>query len=148
MLRTSMVVMLGLTVALATVFGLHGEALAGQFKTLNTAGLGVGGSISAHSSPKNFGQAMEMEVYEWPTASTGGNYRCQITSNSTGQTLNLRLIGVNGTIISSCAAANGGTCSTPTAALVGNLKFMCLVATQFGAPVSSSAHYVIAVQRQ
>ena len=68
MRRASMLAMVGLTVVCAMVIGLGGDALAGQFKTLNTAGLAVGAQVSAHSSPKNTGAAMEMEVYEWPTA--------------------------------------------------------------------------------
>jgi hypothetical protein len=148
MQRASMLAMVGLTVVFAMVFGLGGDAVAGQFKTLNTAGLAVGAQISAHSSPKNTGAAMEMEVYEWPTAAGGGSYRCRILSNTSGVTLNLREIGVNGTVVGSCAAANGGTCDTPTLGHVGNLKFMCIVSSANGQPVSSTAHYIIAVQRQ
>jgi hypothetical protein len=148
MQRSSMLAMVGLTVVLAMVFGFGGDALAGQFKTLNTAGLAVGAQVDAHSSPKNTGAAMEMEVYEWQTTAAGGNYRCRILSNTTGRTLNLREIGVNGTIVGSCAAVNGGTCNTPTLGHGGNLKFMCIVSTANGQPVSSTAHYVMAVQRQ
>ena len=148
MQHASMLAIVGLTVVCTMVFGLSGDALAGQFKTLNTAGLGVGAQVSAHSSPKNTGAAMEMEVYEWPTAAAGGSYRCRLLSNTSGVTLNLREIGVNGTIVGSCAAANGGTCDTPTLGHAGNLKFMCIVSSANGQPVSASAHYIIAVQRQ
>jgi hypothetical protein len=66
MRRASMLAMVGLTVACVMAIGLVDDAVAGQFKTLNTAGLGVGAQVSAHSSPKNTGAAMEMEIYEWP----------------------------------------------------------------------------------
>ena len=83
----------------------------------------------------------------------GGTYLCQILSNTTGQRLHLQMIGLDGTILNpgapvSCAAPNGGTCSTPAVGLQGNLKFLRLVATQLGAPVTATAHYVIAVLRQ
>jgi hypothetical protein len=86
-------------------------AQAGQFKTLNTGDLAAGGSVQAYSSPQNTNQSMEMEVFEWPSAAAGGNYSCDILYNGTGRVLNMSLIGVNGTAINSCSAANGGSCS-------------------------------------
>ena len=108
---------------------------AGQFKTLNTEDLGVGGSVLATSSPKNTGNTMEMEVFEFRTAAEGGTYSCNILANVTGKTLNIALVGVSAAIISSCSAQPGGTCSTSPTGLAGNVKFQCLVATEFGVPV-------------
>ena len=122
-------------------------AQAGQFKTLNTGDLAAGGSVQAYSSPQNTDSAMEMEVFEWLTPAAGGAYSCNILYNGTGRVLNMSLIGVNGTVVNSCAAAAGGTCSTPIIALAGNTKFQCLTATSFGAPVAAGVYYSMSVQR-
>ena len=65
---------------------------AGQFKTLNTGNLAVGGSVQAFSSPQNTNQAMEMEVFEWLTPSIGGSYSCNILNNETGRILHMSLM--------------------------------------------------------
>jgi hypothetical protein len=121
--------------------------MAGQFKTLNTAGLAEGQQQTAVSSPKNSGLAMEMEVYEWTSRSAGGYYQCRILSNFTGEPLTITFMGVNGTIIDSCTAPAGGTCDVPAYNLFGNLKFQCLVATGYGSPVISTNTYKMAVRR-
>lgn len=137
-----------LPLLLATaLLALADTAQAGQFKRLNASGLAVGGQIAALASPQNQGAAMEMDVYEFQTPTNGGSFRCRILTNTTGQTLNLRFIGVNGTIIASCAAANNGSCDAGTFSLVGNLLFQCLVATQNGAPVIADARYTFVVER-
>jgi hypothetical protein len=60
----------------------------------------------------------------------------------------MRLVGLNGTIISSCVAPAGGVCNTPPAGLVGGHRFWCLVSTQFPAPVTATFPvYTMAVQR-
>jgi len=127
-------------------------AQAGQFKTLNTETLAVGEAVQAYSSPQNMSQAMEMEVFEWLTPALDGlhAYSCNILDNGTGQVLNISLIGVNGMVISSCSAAPEGSCSTPIApdmGLIGNLKFQCLTATSFGAPVAAGVFYSMSVER-
>jgi hypothetical protein len=122
-------------------------AQAGQFKTLNTENLAAGGSVQAYSSPQNTNQAMEMEVFEWLTPSIGGGYSCNILYNGTGRVLHMSLIGVNGTVVNSCSAAAGGSCSTPIVGLAGDTKFMCLTATSFGAPVGPGVYYSMSVQR-
>jgi hypothetical protein len=122
-------------------------AQAGQFKTLNTQSLAVGASVIAHSSPKNSGSAIEMEIFEWPSASTGGKYRCNILSNSTGTTLTIRLIGVTATPLGSCSALPGGSCSTPIIGLLGDFKFLCIVATSNNGLAGVNAHYVMSVSR-
>jgi hypothetical protein len=141
------IVPLGLAVAI-----LAGPADAGQFKRLSaTATLVPGAQVQVFGSPQNQGAAMEMDVYEFLSAGTAATltgYRCRILSNSTGQTLNLRLIGVNGSVISSCAATSPGFCDLPFSSLVGNLLFQCTVATGNGAPVIPSRFYSLAVQRQ
>lgn len=124
-----------------------GPATAGQFKRLDASSLAVGGQIAALASPQNQGAAMEMDVFEFQTPAAGGSFRCRILSNTTGQTLNLRFMGVNGTIISSCAAANNGSCDAGTFSLVGNLLFQCLVATGNGTPVITDARYTLVVER-
>lgn len=130
------------------VFGFAAPVNAGQFKTLNTQNLGVGGSVQATSSPKNSGQAMEMEVFEFGSAAAGGTYSCRILANATGRTLNMRMVAANGTIPGSCSAAPGGTCSTPPTPILGNLKFQCLVTTSNGAPViGANPTYLMSVNR-
>jgi|SoiMethySBSTD1v2_1073268.scaffolds.fasta_scaffold190103_3 hypothetical protein len=111
-------------------------ALAGQYKTLNTETLNPGQELRVTSSPKNTGQAMEIEVYEWQTTpALSGTYRCNIRANNTGRQLILRHFGVNGQLLSTCTATNGATCSTLAIALFGNLKFLCMVSTQNNSPV-------------
>jgi hypothetical protein len=117
----------------------------GQFKRLNAATLATGAETSVFASPQNQGAAMEMDGYEYLSAAA--SYRCRILRNATGRTLNLRRIGVNGTIGGSCSAAPGGTCDLPFVVHAGNLLFQCTVATQGGAPVSAGAQYIFAVQR-
>ena len=111
------------------VFGFAAPIDAGQFKTLNTEGLGLGGSVLVTSSPKNTGQSMEMEVFEFRTAPVANVYSCRILANATGRTLNIRLIGVNGLPLSSCSAPPGSTCSTAPQSLLANQKFHIQVAT-------------------
>jgi hypothetical protein len=147
MTRKSGWLIIGVLLTAAIVF--TGESNAGQFKRMTGSNtLAVNGNISAHASPRNQGTAMEMDTYEWQSQSAGAaSYRCRITSNTTGQTLNLKWLGVNGTIIDSCSAANLGTCNTGVHGTVGNLLFQCIVSTANGAPVSGTAHYIFAVQR-
>ena len=120
---------------------------AGQYKTLNTESLAVNTTLRVQSTPLNTGAAAEMEVYEWRSAAGGGSYRCNIRANTTGRSLNLRVLGVNGTQIGTCTAPNGGNCSTAILSVVGNLKFICLVTTQNGAPVSANRDYLFSVSR-
>jgi hypothetical protein len=121
---------------------------AGQFKTLSTENLAVGGSLRVFSSPLNNGAAAEMEVYEFRSATAGGFYRCNIAQNNTGQSINLVMLGVNATVIGSCTAPpGGGSCGTPTKSLIGNLKFMCVAATGNGSPVIAGARYILSVSR-
>src|SRR5262245_40123688 len=98
-------------------------------QSADTESLAPGQSVEAHSSPKNSGTAIEMEIFEWRSASAGGNYRCNIVSNKAGTTLTIRLIGVSATPLGSCDALPGGSCSTPTIGLLGEFKFLCIVAT-------------------
>ncbi|MCW5200747.1 hypothetical protein VU07_02900 [Desulfobulbus sp. F4] len=140
----------GMTVAL--MVGICGNAMAGQYKTLNTGGLAAGASMCMYSSPKNAlptPKGMEMEVYEWQTSSAGGFYRCSLTSNQTGKTLNLRMIGLDGTIISSTSCAAGTSCATPTSSLTSYGKFACVVATNsFTAFTSDAVYYRLCVDRR
>ena len=126
-------------------------AQAGEFKTLNTESLAAGAQLQAFSSPKNTGAAMEMEVFEFRSAPVSAKYKCKILRNNTWRILNIRMIGVNGTVIAaggcSAAAALGSSCTPPTPpTLVANLKFQCLVATANGSPVNAS-WYSMAVSR-
>jgi hypothetical protein len=114
------------------------SAIAGQFKTLNTANLAPGELLVVTSSPKNWNDTMELEMFEWLSADLGGTYRCSIRSNSTGAGLTIRMIGANGADVGSCTAPADGTCHTRARALAGGLKFACLVSTQAGTPVSGS----------
>jgi hypothetical protein len=122
---------------------------AGQFKTLNTENLAAGTSLRVSSSLLNNGPAAEMEVYEFRSAATGGFYQCNIVQNGTGKSMNLIMLGVNATVIGSCTALpGGGSCSTPTRGLVGNLKFMCVAATGNGSPVTAGTRYIFSVSRE
>jgi hypothetical protein len=121
-------------------------ALAGQFKRLDASSLAPGAQVSALASPQNQGAAMQMDAYEYLSAAA--SYRCRITFNSTGEALNLRVIGVNGTVAFSCTTAVNGTCDTPFVAHAGDLLFQCLVATGNGSPVAAGSAYVFGVQRQ
>src|SRR3954469_20116068 len=119
-------------------------AQAGEFKTLNTQSLPVGGVIHAYSSPKNTSSAMEMEVYEWQKSVTGPS-TCGIDLSSGIPPLHVNLIGLTGTPLASCT---GTTCTTPTIGLGGGFKFMCTVSSGAGSSTpSDGAWYRIAVKR-
>ena len=148
MRRTVVSGILTLTLVLTAVVGFGGQAQAGQFKRLDaTASLPVGGQTYVHASPLNHGQAMEMDTYEFLTAPGGGRYRVRILQNVTGRALNVRMIGLNATIITSCTTAVNGLCDSSSIALGGNFLFQVIVATQAFAPVAGGAHYVVAIQR-
>jgi hypothetical protein len=146
-MRNSIGAALGLAAAL--VIAGATDAGAGQFKNLNnTASLAVNGLVRASSSPQNTGQAMELESFEFLTTTEVSSWTCRIIANATGTPLNMRLVGLNGTIIASCTAPAGGVCNTPATGLVGGHRFLCLVSTQFPAPVTAVFPvYTMAVQR-
>jgi hypothetical protein len=146
MQRVFALAVFGAVIVAVLVFS--GEAPAGQFKRIIGGGLTDGGGfVFAHASPRNFGNAMEMDVYEFETPASD-SYRCGILNNNTGRSLNVRLVGVNGTIINSCATPVNGTCATPFVGLFGGLLFQCTVSTGFGSPVTDPAYYRFFVQRQ
>ena len=138
---------LGCAAAAALLSGT--DTFAGQFKTLNnTAALPVNGLVRASSSPQNTGSAMELESFEFLTTAEVASWTCRIIANATGTPLNLRLVGLDGTIIRSCVAPAGGVCNTQAVGLVGGHRFQCLVSTQFPAPVTATFPvYTMAVQR-
>lgn len=130
---------------LAVALLVNADASAGQFTTVPS--VPNGGEVAFTSSPKNYGNAMEMHVYEWPSTTVTDNYRCRIVSNSTGRALRLRLIGVDGSIINFCITPVNGTCATPIVSLLPNLKFHCTVSSGNPFPVTSSALYRVAIGR-
>ena len=138
---------LGCATAIALLSG--ADAFAGQFKTLNnTATLAANGLVRASSSPQNTGSAMELEAFEFMTTPEVATWTCRIIANATGTPLNMRLVGLDGTIIRSCVAPAGGVCNTQAVGLVAGHRFLCLVATQFPAPVTATFPvYTMAVQR-
>jgi len=140
--------MVTLLSAMGFVLTSSSESQAGNYTELEqTATLGAGGSITVHRSPLNQGGAMEMDYTDFQTAAGAGSYRVTISQNSTGRALNLRLLGVNATIIGQCTTAVNGTCTTATLGLGGNLDFGTVVASQNGAPVSTGGHYSLSVIR-
>ena len=70
-----------------------GEAAAGDFHRLVGTIADAGGTNCTYSTPKNTSSAMEMGVFEFQTPVTD-SYQCCITSNSTGQDLFVRLVGL------------------------------------------------------
>jgi hypothetical protein len=141
------------TLALAALFTLGisfvGTAEAGQFKRLTGSNLlANGGSIQAYASPLNTGAAMEMDVYEFQTTPVFDSWRCFVNANNTGRALNVRLVGVNGTVgTSSCTTPVNGTCATPFVGLAPNLLFQCTVSTGNGSPVLPGSLYRFGIQR-
>jgi len=124
---------------------------AGQYKTLSTETLAPGAQVQVTSSPKNSGTAIELEVYEFKAVAGGAQYRCRITANGTGQSLGLKFIRVDGTVIGSCVAPPGGGCNTAYSATVipGGNKPLCLVHTDFNRlVVGANPTYTMAVQRR
>jgi hypothetical protein len=123
------------------------DVKAGQYKTLSTELLEAGSFVPATSSPKNSGSAMELEVYEFKTAA-GASYRCEILTNVTGVSLNIRLIHVTGVEVASCIAPAAGACNTAYVAFGPHLKPLCLVATApNSAVVGANPIYTMAVKR-
>lgn len=146
MRRNSMLGILALTTILATGLALSRDATAGSFKVVSTLGLANGGARFAWSSPFNVSSAMEIEVYEWVTNATDG-WRCGISSNSTGQDLQVRLIGLTGTVLASCVTPVNGTCGTPFVGLGFGFAFHCTVSSGAGSPVILGSNYRFFVQR-
>ena len=142
---------IGLVLGCASVVTLlsGADVFAGQFKNLNnTASLPTGGLVRASSSPQNTGSAMELEAFEFQTSPEVATWTCRIIANATGTPLNMRLVGLDGTIVRSCVAPAGGVCNTQAVGLVAGHRFLCLVATQFPAPVTATFPvYTMAVQR-
>jgi hypothetical protein len=138
---------LGCAGAIALLSG--ADAFAGQFKTLNnTSTLPTNGLVRASSSPQNTGSAMELEAFEFQTGPDVSTWLCRVIANATGTPINMRLVGLDGTIIRSCTAPAGGSCNTQAVGLVGGHRFLCLVSTQFPAPVTATFPvYTMAVQR-
>ena len=135
-----------LAIALSTVLLGAGGAMAGSYKDLHGT-IPNAGCISAHSSPRNVSTAMAMEIYEF-VSPAADNYRCCISSNTTGQDLFVRLIGLTGVQLGSFqTAVNQGGC-TPFVGLGGGFAFQCTVASGAGSPVSGAAHYVLGACRQ
>jgi hypothetical protein len=132
--------------ALATGITLPGEALAGQYKDLHGA-IPNAGCISAHSSPRNVSSAMAMEVYEFITPAADA-YRCCITSNTTGQDLFVRLIGLTGAQLGVFQTAVNGVGCTAFINLGAGFAFQCTVASGAGSPVNATAHSILAACRQ
>lgn len=124
-----------------------GSAAAGQFKRIDASTLGPGQQRVVHASPQNQSSAMEIDVYEFLTRIGGGGYRCRITSNNTGTALNLRLIGLTGTILNTCTTPVNGGCSVPFIGLGSNFLFQCTVAAAGLDPALVGSHYVLTVQR-
>jgi hypothetical protein len=145
MQRSSSVGLWALTIALATGLLWGGGATAGQFKNLHGS-IPDNGCNSAHSSPKNVSSAMAMEVYEFVTP-VADSYRCCILSNTTGQDLFVRLIGLTGSPLQSFQTAVNGTGCTPLNALGAGFAFQCTVASGAGSPVSATAHYSVGACR-
>jgi len=143
--RPSIVGLLALTIALATVLLWGGGAMAGQFKNLHGS-IPDGGCNSAHSSPKNVSSAMAMEVFEFVTP-VQDSYRCCILQNSTNQDLFVRLIGLTGSPVQSFQTAVNGTGCTPFNVLGAGFAFQCIVASGAGSPVSLTAHYIVGACR-
>ena len=139
-----------LTFVLTTLLVLCGDAMAGSYKTLNTAGLAVGTQVQVRSSPKNTPNgSIEMEVYEWETGSVIDTWQCRILDNNTGQELTIRTVSLTGAIFQngSCTAAvtTGCACDAGAQSLVGDAKFLCIVATGNASPVIGGANYKMAV---
>jgi hypothetical protein len=145
-MRCRNIEILGLGTALAAALFATTDASAGQFKRLDaTASLGVGGQVTAWANPQNHNIAMEMDTYEFLSAS--GNWRCRILFNNTGTGLHLSLVGLTGTVLQSCTTPVNGTCDTPDIGLGGDFLFQCIVASGAGSPVGANSLYQIGIQR-
>jgi len=135
-----------LTFLLTVLLVVCGDAIAGSYKTLNTAGIAVGTQVQVRSSPKNTPNgAIELEVYEWETGSVIDTWQCRILDNKTGQALSITMVGLAGGIFSSCTAPVGLTCDTAAQLLVPDAKFLCIVSTGNELPVIAGANYKMAV---
>ena len=134
------------TSAFLAGFAYSGSTVAGDFHRLVEPVANGGGLECTWSTPQNTGSAMEMAAYEFTTPAAD-SYRCRITSNSTGQDLTLRLIGLTGSPIVSVTTPVNGTGLTSYVSLGGGYTFQCTVASGAGSPVSGG-NYRVCVQRQ
>ena len=135
-----------LAIVFAIAFAFSKDALAGSYQTIDS--IPNGGAVALHITPRNQGAAAEATIVAWNSTTAVDTFRCGIISNSTGRALNLRMFGVNGTIIAQCTTAVNGGCATANVSLVANLEFQCGVWTQNGQPVlGANPHFVIEVRR-
>jgi len=146
MRRISLWTVRAVTIILAAGLVLSRDAVAFDFKTISTAGLGDGGARFVHVSPFNVNTAMETTVFEFVT-NVADSWRCGITQNNTGQDLTVRLVNLLGFPVASCVTPVNGTCATPFVGLVGGFAFTCTVSGGTGSPVALGSHITFFVQR-
>ena len=160
-MRRSQRVIFLLAIVFATIFAFSENAPAGQFKRITaTAVVPVGSQIELRANPQNccvvdpntglpvpdMG-SMETDVYEFQSAHNFNSFSCSIVSNTTGQALNLRMIGTSGNIIGSCIAPVNGPPCTVTASLQEFRLWLCTVSTAPGQAVTPTAEYILAIGR-
>ncbi len=122
------------------------DALAGQYKTLDTTGLSINAEIQSISSPLSSGSRMEPDVYEWMADKSGlRSYRCAIRKNNTGRVLDIVMYGPSG-LITLCAAISGGECETQAVVPEPGQKLLCVVGSR-NFPVRARATYTFAIKR-
>ena len=140
------------TLAMTVLFTLGvsflGTAEAGHFQKLTGSNLLVnGGSIQVYGSPLNTNSAMEIDIYEFQTTPVEDKWRCFVNVNNTGRNLIVRLIGLTGAPLASCATPVNGTCATPFVSLAGGFLLQCTVSSGARSPVLRGSVYRVGVQR-
>jgi predicted small integral membrane protein len=90
---------------------------------------------------------MAMEVFEFVSPAVD-TYRCCIQSNTTGQDLFVRLIGLTGVQLAAIQTGVNGNGCTAFIGLGAGFAFQCTVASGAGSPVGAAAHYVLGACRQ
>jgi hypothetical protein len=130
-------------IVFAMIFAFSENAQTGQFKRIRD--IPNGGEVQVHSSPKNFGRDMEMDIYEFESATEPDQFRCRIVSNSTGQELAIFMYGSDGSLIQSCITTLNGTCTTASQTVGANVLLQCRVSAVGLA--TSTAHYIMSVRR-
>jgi len=125
---------------------LASAAMAGDFHRLVGVIADGGGANCTYTTPKNTSSAMEMAVFEFQTPAAD-SYRCYVTSNTTGQDLIVRLIGLTGSPLASVTTPVNGAGATPYIGLGGVFLFQCTVSSGAGSPVNGG-YYRICAQRQ
>jgi hypothetical protein len=145
MLHSQRVIFL-FAIVFAMIFAFSENALTGQFQRIGA--IPDGGELQFHASPKNFGNIMETDFYQFESVVSDffDTFRCRIVSNGTGIALTLRAFDSADISRGACTTSVNGVCAVSSPFFVNGLS-LCTVSPALGGGQSAAGHYIIAIGR-